>query len=146
MADDASTPRGGMGVEYDRSAEPVTIGLLLDQDGFGLEQFGYRFEGYSDRSGTFTYAFRNDRGDLFLVTAGFDGAGQGRAAVGFRTAGGFSGGFRELGRRRVPRLRGRPRRVQLRRRHALLARRRRGVSGGPVAAVLTGQSRSETVR
>ena len=46
----APAPRGGMGVEYDRSAEPVTIGLVLDQDGFGLEQFGYRFEGYSDRA------------------------------------------------------------------------------------------------
>jgi hypothetical protein len=92
---DANTPRGGMGVEYDRSGDPVTIGLLLDQDGFGLEQFGYRFEGHSDRSGTFTYAFRNDRGDLFIVTAAFDAAGQGRAAVGFRTAGGATGGFRE---------------------------------------------------
>ncbi len=92
---DAGTPRGRMGVEYDRSAEPVRIGLLLDQDGFGLAQFGYRFEGYADRSGTFTYAFRNAQGDLLVATASFDAAAAGRAAVGFRTVAGVTGGFRE---------------------------------------------------
>lgn len=92
---DADTPRGRMGVEYDRSGTPVTIGLLLEQDGFGLAQFGYQFEGQPDGSGRFTYAFRNADGDLLVVTASFDAASAGRAAVGFRTALGITGGFRE---------------------------------------------------
>lgn len=90
---DAGTPRGLLFVRYDRASEPRTIQLVLDQSGFGLEGFGYAHAGYADGSGTFDYAFRNERGDLLLVRTGFDAAGAGWAQAGFTTAGGLSGGF-----------------------------------------------------
>lgn len=77
-------------VEYDRSASPVRIALTLDEDGFGLTRFAYRFSGSANRTGTFAYAVRNSGGDLFVVDAAFDGAGRGRATVDLRSAGGFA--------------------------------------------------------
>lgn len=101
---DADAPHGKMYVEYDRSPASLAqlpdaparrIRLFLDQSGLGLESvFGYEFRGWPDGSGTFGYAFRQS-GDLLMVQASFDAAGQGRAAVGFRTAGGLEGGYQQ---------------------------------------------------
>ncbi|WP_248357255.1 hypothetical protein [Anaeromyxobacter oryzae] len=92
---DADAPRGVLVAQYDRTTTPVTVSLVLDRDGYGLQRFGYRFAGYEDRSGAFDYAFRNAAGDLLTVQAGFDAAGGGRAQVAFQAAGGASGGFRQ---------------------------------------------------
>jgi hypothetical protein len=59
---DLDAPHGLLFVQYDRASEPRTIALALDQDGFGLEQFGYTFAGYADGGGRFDYAFRNAGG------------------------------------------------------------------------------------
>jgi hypothetical protein len=93
--DDAGTPQGTLFVRYDRASEPRTFELVLDGGGFGLEGVGYAFSGYADGSGTFAYAFRNARGDLLVVEAGFDAAGAGRANVAFAGALGGTGSFRQ---------------------------------------------------
>lgn len=95
MNDDPAAPQGEMRILYDRASVPRAIALELDQDGFGLERFDYAFFGYDAGAGRFVYAFRNGAGDRLVVDAGFDGAGRGRAAVAFTTAGGASGGFRQ---------------------------------------------------
>jgi hypothetical protein len=92
---DAETPHGLLYVRYDRASEPRTIELVLDQSAFGLEGFGYAYAGYADGSGTFAYAFRNGRGDLLVVEAGFDAAGAGGAEVAFTGALGATGSFRQ---------------------------------------------------
>lgn len=92
---DADAPRGRMFVQYDRAASPVVISIALDQDGAGLEAFGYRFQGYPDRSGAFDYAFRDGGGNLFFVSAGFDGAGRGRSTVAFQGAGGAGASYQQ---------------------------------------------------
>jgi hypothetical protein len=92
----ADTPHGRMFAAYDRGAEPVTVQIFLDQDGFGVvQQFAYEYAGWRDASGWFGYAFRNAAQDLVLVGAGFDAAGAGDAQIGFRTAGGFTGSYRQ---------------------------------------------------
>ena len=92
---DARTPRGTLQLGYDRASDPVTIGLTLAQDGFGVAQFGYGYVGYADRRGMFAYRFR-DSGNVFTVAAGFDAAGAGRAYVDFVAAGGLAtGSFRQ---------------------------------------------------
>jgi hypothetical protein len=93
--EDADTPHGTELVRYDRGAEPVTVEIALGQAGFGVVDFAYQYAGWRDGTGWFAYAFRNPGGDLFVVGAGFDGAGAGDAQIGFRTAAGFEGGFRQ---------------------------------------------------
>jgi hypothetical protein len=93
--DDAETPHGTMQIAYDRTSDPVTIGLTLAQDGFGVVRFGYGYAGYADRRGTFGYRFRDRSGDVLTVETGFDAAGAGRASVGFVGAGGGTGSFRQ---------------------------------------------------
>jgi len=94
--DDAGTPQGTLVARYDRAAEPVKIELALGQDGFGVVSFAYRYAGWADGTGWFAYAFRNpDDATLVFVGAGFDRDGAGDAQVGFRTAGGFEGGYRQ---------------------------------------------------
>jgi hypothetical protein len=95
MNDDPGAPRGELRILYDRASVPRAIALELDQDGFGLERFDYVFFGYDAGAGRFVYAFRNGTGDRLVVDAGFDGAGQGRAAVTFTAAGGATGGFQQ---------------------------------------------------
>jgi hypothetical protein len=90
---DADAPRGLLSVQYDRTSAPATVALVLDQDGYGLERFGYRFADYGDGSGAFDYAFRNAGGVLVTVGAGFDPAGAGRARVTATTAAGQTGSF-----------------------------------------------------
>jgi hypothetical protein len=92
---DLDAPHGLLFVQYDRASEPRTIALALDQDGFGLEQFGYTFAGYADGGGRFDYAFRNAGGDLLVVQAGFDAVGAGRAQIAFTAAAGGTGAFRQ---------------------------------------------------
>jgi hypothetical protein len=92
--DDAGTPQGTMRIAYDRASEPVTIGLTLGQAGFGVPGFAYGFAGYADRQGAFVYRVI-DAGNVLTVTAGFDGAGAGRAQVGFLGVLGATGSFRQ---------------------------------------------------
>jgi hypothetical protein len=93
--DDPETPRGTELVRYDRGAEPATVEILLGAESFGVVSFAYQYAGWRDGTGWFAYAFRNPSGDLFVVGSGFDGAGAGDAQIGFRTAAGFEGGYRQ---------------------------------------------------
>jgi hypothetical protein len=93
---DPDAPHGKLTVQYDRSTTPVAVDLTLDEDGLGLQRlFRYRFRGWPDGAGVFAYAFRNDAGDVLTVQASFGAAGEGRGAVGFRTAGGFTGDYQQ---------------------------------------------------
>jgi hypothetical protein len=89
------TPHGNMQIAYDRASDPVTVDLVLAQDGFGIVRFAYGFAGYRDGRGAFDYAFRNAAGDLLTVAASYDAAGAGRAQVAFTAAAGGSGSFRQ---------------------------------------------------
>jgi hypothetical protein len=92
---EATTPSGTMQVAYDRASDPVTLQLALSRDGFGVVQFGYRFAGYAAGGGVFDYAFRDQAGNVFFVSTGYDAEGAGRAGVAFQGAGGGTGGFRQ---------------------------------------------------
>lgn len=92
---DATAPHGRMFVQYDRSVAPVVISVALDQDGLGLEAFGYRYEGRPDGGGAFDYAYRNGAGALFFVHAAFDAAGRGRSAVAFQGPAGNGAGYEQ---------------------------------------------------
>lgn len=90
------TPAGTMQVAYDRASDPATLQLALSDGGFGAVQFGYRHAGYAAGGGVFDYALRDPAtGNLFFLSTGFDAQGAGRALVGFRTPGGFEGGFQQ---------------------------------------------------
>jgi hypothetical protein len=94
--DDPSTPAGTMQVAYDRATDPVTLQLALSAGGFGVVDFGYRYAGYAAGGGVFDFAIRDaTNGNLYAVSTGFDAQGAGRAQVGFRTPGGFEGGFQQ---------------------------------------------------
>jgi hypothetical protein len=91
---DATTPHGRMDIGYDRVSEPVTVDLTLSQQGFGVEQFGYGYAGYSDGTGRFDYRIRNtSTNDVLTVTTGFDAAGAGRAAVAVVLGAGGTGAY-----------------------------------------------------
>ncbi len=92
---EASTPQGTMQIAYDRTSDPATIQLALSQDGFGAVQFGYRSARYAAGGGVFDFAFRDAQSNLFVVSTGYDAAGEGRAAVAYQGAGGGSAAFQE---------------------------------------------------
>jgi hypothetical protein len=94
---DERSPRGQVVVHYDRTGDPRTTELALQQSaGFGLVQFNYSWQGYEDESGVFAYAFQNAQGDLLTVTAYYDGQGQGRADTAVVASGGaWTGDFSE---------------------------------------------------
>ncbi len=76
---DATTPHGRMDIVYDRVSDPVTIELVLTQQGFRVEQFNYGYAGYRDGSGRFDYRFRTrTTNDVLTVVTGYD-RGRGRA-------------------------------------------------------------------
>jgi hypothetical protein len=92
---DARTPHGTMQIAYDRTSDPVTIQLVLSNDGFGTVAAGYRYAGYAAGGGVFDFAFRDAQANVFYVSTGFDAWGAGRAGVAFQTAGGATAGYRQ---------------------------------------------------
>lgn len=95
---DGDAPHGEMRIDYDRAADPRTVRLtLVEAPGFGLAQFDYGFTGYADGRGRLAYAIVDGPGNKAEVSAGFDAAGAGRAAVTYFPASvpGFSAGYRQ---------------------------------------------------
>ncbi len=92
---DASTPRGTMQIAYDRTSDPVTIQLVLSNDGFGVVGFGYRYAGYTAGGGVFDFGIRDQAGDLLYISTGYDAEGAGRASVAFQVAGGSWVGYQQ---------------------------------------------------
>lgn len=93
---DPGTPHGRMEIVYDRASDPVTIDLVLTQQGFRVEDFNYGYAGYRDGRGRFDYRFRNTTtNDVLTVVTGYDPAGAGRARVTFTSGAGATGIFDE---------------------------------------------------
>jgi hypothetical protein len=78
--DDPTTPEGVMIARYDRTSEPRTVEIALDQGGFGVGQFTYGYAGYADGGGWFEYRLSKNLATL-VITASFDAEGAGRARV-----------------------------------------------------------------
>jgi len=90
-----TTPPGTMQIAYDRTSDPVTLQLVLSNDGFGVVQFGYRSAEYGAGGGLFDFAIRDGSGNLLFISTGYDAEGAGRADVGVQLAGGGTAGFRQ---------------------------------------------------
>jgi hypothetical protein len=79
---DADTPHGVMVAHYDRTSDPRTVHIGLDQGGFGVERFEYGYAGYAAGGGWFEYVIRKGLARL-TITSSFDAAGAGRAQVSY---------------------------------------------------------------
>lgn len=92
---DAGTPHGEMGIAYSRSGDPRYTQLSLQQQGFGLPQFDYAWQGWADGHGRFAYRLVDARGNVLTIDARYDDQGRGRADVAVRTPLGLTAGFSE---------------------------------------------------
>lgn len=92
---DPDAPAGTLSASYDRTVEPRRVSIDVAQPGSGLLGFVYAYAGYADGRGQFKYTFRDGAGNRAEVSAGFDGAGRGRAVTTWFPAGGGQGGFEQ---------------------------------------------------
>jgi len=83
MNDKPTDPTGQVVVTYDRTSDPRTTGIDLQQaaGGFGLTGFDYVYTGYASGRGSFFYAFIDAQKGQFDVNARFDETGAGIADV-----------------------------------------------------------------
>jgi hypothetical protein len=76
-----SDPTGDLTIQYDKTADPRTLGLDVQTETATLEAFDYGYAGYASGKGFFHYAFINPQQQRYVVDARFDAAGAGRADV-----------------------------------------------------------------
>ena len=81
MNDSPTDPVSDVAVTYDRTGDPRTVTLGLEQDGFGVTAFDYAYAGYAAGQGSFSFALTDAQARKLLIDAEFTATGAGHARV-----------------------------------------------------------------